>query len=94
MDRGVLWTVTFLAVRRLTDYGWVFDAMSNLEAMTTQTERLHGTGCGVEIGAVTGTASDYPHWAPKRMGSFGEESGAVYVFQRSGITFDQYLQVS
>jgi len=94
MDRGALWAITFREVRKLTPYGWVFDHMSNLEPLMAHDEKLHGTGARVEVGHRSGGASDYPHWAPKREGSFGEESGAAYVYQRVGLTRDQYQEIA
>ena len=93
-DQGNLWAVTFVEVRRHTRYGWVFDGMSNLEALVADDSHLHGTGARVEVGHREGGAGDYPHWAPKREGSFGEETGAAYVFQRSGLSRDQYQEVA
>jgi len=94
LDRGALWSITFNSVKRLTIYGWSPDTMDNLEPLTSDATGLHGTNRRVEVGYRSGGILDYPNWAPKRLGSFGEQSGVAYVFQRSGITNDQYSEVA
>ena len=93
-DGGYMWTITFVEVRRLTLQGWVFDVMSNLEALVAGPHHLHGTGAALEVGHREGGRLDYPSWAPKAEGSFGEATGAAYVYQRDGISRDQYVEVA
>lgn len=94
LDNGAMWSVTFNSVKRLTNYGWSPDTMDNLEPLVSKFVELHGTSRRVEVGHRSGGIDDYPHWAPKRLGSFGEHSGVAYVFQRSGMTADQYSEVA
>ena len=57
---------------------------------------LLGTGARVGVGARTGVPDDDFLWweHSKRMGSFGESSGAVYVYERTGISQDQWRQTA
>ena len=93
-EGGYLWTVVFNSFYVNTIYGYTEDDHGNLEPLLVDGDGiLKGTGAAIEVGAITGQGTlDYPNWAPKRMGSFGEEAGAVYLFKRTGISNDQYVQ--
>ncbi|CAM9102436.1 unnamed protein product [Scytosiphon promiscuus] len=78
-----VWAVTFLEVRKPTDFGYVLDDMGNMPSMEIDATRIRGTDATMEIRYVFGGDSDYAAWEGKQMGSYGEGAGAAYVFSRS-----------
>ncbi|CAM9763265.1 unnamed protein product [Pylaiella littoralis] len=81
--RQHVWAVTFLEVRKPTDFGFVLDDMGNMPAMEMDATRIRGTDATVEVRYAFGGDTDYAPWEGKQMGSYGEGAGAAYVFSRS-----------
>eukprot|EP00752_Nemacystus_decipiens_P003960 g3626.t1 len=78
-----VWAVTFLEVRKPTDFGFVLDDMGNMPAMEVDATRIRGTDATMEVRYVFGGEMDYAPWEGKQMGSYGAGAGAAYVFSRS-----------
>ncbi|CAM9348358.1 unnamed protein product, partial [Phaeothamnion confervicola] len=76
------WSVTFLKARESTIYGYIDTPMGNLPALAADGRRLRGTGATVTVSKVGGGAEDYAPWEGKRIGKFGAEAGAAYVYYR------------
>ena len=76
------WTVTFLAVSDLSIYGYVPVDMYNLGPLVVDDSSVLGTGGAVKVSYVFGTAVDYAPWEGKRAGSYGNDTGSVYTYQR------------
>ena len=76
----------------LQETGYVLEDATNIDPMVA-TSQLRGTGARLGVGARTGLpGDDNLWWEPKRMGSWGPETGAAYVFERTGISADQWAQ--
>ena len=90
---GYTWIVTFVSVNYRSERGYFLDQMSDLEPMISY-NLLVGTGTAVTIGAVWNSSMGYNVWGPQRLGSYGANAGAVYVFQRFNAVWMEVAKLS
>ena len=87
---GVSWTITFVSVNKLTDYGWLVDqdgnsCNGNLPAIEINSHLIGWNyGYKVENESGTGREDTQAQWMKQHMGDNGLDSGAVDIFHRVG----------
>ena len=85
---GFTWTVEFVDVNWNTPRGYERAVVANLEPMTVVNEMI-GTNIDVHIGSRYYLNDELSLHKNARAGTFGKDSGAVYLFEQSGSTWKQ-----
>ena len=87
---GVSWTIAYVSVNKLTEYGWLIDEdgrswMGNLPVLEINS-RLIGWNSGYKVENESGKGREdtQAQWMEQHMGDDGLNSGAVDIFHRTG----------
>ncbi|KAL3786858.1 hypothetical protein HJC23_013779 [Cyclotella cryptica] len=90
---GFSWTITYISVNKLTEYGWLLDpngtsSIGNLPALEIQSH-LIGWNARYKVESESGKGSGdaQAHWMQQKMGDDGRNSGSVEVFRQVGETW-------
>jgi hypothetical protein len=88
---GFIWTVTFVSVNYHTDNGYFLDDASSFEPIEAE-NLLIGSDTSVIVQAKS-SASMYSQFGPAVRGSYGDNAGAVYVYQRQPLS-ESWIEVA
>jgi len=85
---GYTWTIEFVEVLYNSPRGYFVERISNLEPLIAK-NFLSGTNASVTIGSRYDFGGSNNIYGAERIGTFGVNAGATYVFQKSGEKWDQ-----